>query len=98
MTDGELTERVKAIADDINNITDIYDFIANEVLDYEYIINSDKSYRGVRLFIGLGGPTIWIDTLKSSVNGTWGTDKADWGLNPDIVDSINDYFNELWTI
>jgi hypothetical protein len=49
-----------------------FDFINIECLDINYIINSDKTYRGARLLYAFGGPNIWIDTLHGQVEGYWG--------------------------
>jgi len=52
-----------------------------DVLDINWILNSDRTLRGARLLVAFGGPNIWIDTVKGTVEGAW------WG------DSFTDTYN-----
>ena len=40
-----------------------YDYF-EDPLDYEYTIGADGSYLGVRVYVALGGPNVWIDTRR----------------------------------
>lgn len=51
------------------------------VLDINWILNSDRTLKGARLLVAFGGPNIWIDTSKGTVEGAW------WG------DSYTDTYN-----
>jgi hypothetical protein len=53
----------------------------NDVLDINWILNSDRTLKGARLLVAFGGPNIWIDTSKGTVEGAW------WG------DSFTDTYN-----
>lgn len=46
-----------------------------DVLDVEWILNSDGSYKGARVLVAFGGPNIWIDTATNYVEGYWWGDK-----------------------
>ena len=47
-----------------------FDYIS-DVLDINYVINSDRTYRGTRLLVAFGGPNIWVDTSTNTVTGGW---------------------------
>ena len=50
------------------------DYLKN-VLEINYIIGSDKSYKGAILLVAFGGPNIWINTREKKVEGYWGGDE-----------------------
>jgi hypothetical protein len=51
-----------------------YDYL-QDVLDINWILNSDKSVKGARLLVAFGGPNIWIDTNLEQVEGYWWGEK-----------------------
>ena len=79
MSDNGLKEHLKNIAEELHSFMDgfedpsdkVYKYFDN-VLDINYIANSDKSYKGVRLMLTCGGPTIWLDTPMRELQGYWG--------------------------
>ena len=85
-TELQMAEQVHSIVEAIS--TGEYDFdpeysdydapcaadYIKDVLDINYIINSDKSYKGARLLVAFGGPNIWIDTTTKTVEAYWGGD------------------------
>lgn len=73
----------------------LYDYFS-DVLDVEYIINSDFSYRAVKVYITLGGPTVWIDTYNSAVELRWANESATYYLSSDIVDEIDNIWEETY--
>lgn len=76
----------------------LYDYL-DDVLDVEYLVLSDrKTLRGVKVYIGLGGPTIWIDTAIQEVVLSWGTEKTFWSILPDVADEITSYYQEIWDL
>lgn len=56
--------------DDENEPGTAYDYLS-DVLDINWILNSDRSYKGARLLVAFGGPNIWIDTNLEQVEGYW---------------------------
>lgn len=46
-----------------------------DVLEINWILHSDRSLKGARLLVSFGGPNIWIDTTKGTVEGYWWSDK-----------------------
>ena len=65
-----------------------------EALDIEYVIGSDRSYRGARLLVCFGGPNVWVDTNTNTVEGYW------WGSEYrekyDDNFGIDEACEELW--
>lgn len=54
--------------------TSAYDYL-EDALDINWILNSDRSYKGARILVAFGGPNIWIDTTTNTVEGYWWGDK-----------------------
>ena len=90
---NEIKNHVLSIINDLNNGYDGYG-TENEdgeyqdafqyldgVLDINWVLNSDRTFKGARLLVAFGGPNIWIDTVKGTVEGAW------WG------DSYTDSYN-----
>ena len=67
----------------------IYDYINEEVLDYNIILNSDKTLAGLRLYVTLGGPTCWIDTKLGEVVCSWGTERGEYKVDAAVCAEIN---------
>lgn len=51
-----------------------FDYL-QDALDFNWILNSDRTLKGARILVAFGGPNIWIDTNKGIVEGYW------WGDN-----------------
>ena len=73
----------------------LYDYFTG-ILDYEYIINSDLSYKAVKVYVTLGGPTVWIDTYYGTIELRWANEESRYFLTNDIIDAVNDYFEEYY--
>lgn len=75
----------------------MYDYFEN-VLDATYYSsgrNADN-YKGVRLCVAFGGPNIYIDTFRRTVELYWGLETATCDIFADVVDAIDDIFMEIW--
>ena len=73
----------------------LYDYFS-DVLDYEYIINSDLSYKAVKVYVTLGGPTVWIDTYHNTIELRWANESASYMLDNDVVTEIDNIFEEYY--
>ena len=73
----------------------IYDYL-NDVLDVEYILDSSMRLIGCKLYVTLGGPTVWIDTREQSVNIHWGSESDTIYISSDVCDEINEYYAGLF--
>ena len=103
----ELQNYVNNIFDELNAIYEgratnedgeqatFYDYF-QDALDYEYTIGSNGDYLGVRVYVALGGPNIWVDTRRGEIGGAWGTDRADRWLPSEIANEIDAIFSEYY--
>lgn len=73
----------------------LYDYFS-DVLDVEYIINSDLSYRAVKVYITLGGPTVWVDTYNGSIELRWANESSSYYLTSAIIDEIDSIWEEYY--
>lgn len=79
--------------DDGEEIT-LFDY-TSDVLDIEYTLSSTKQLIGVKLWITLGGPNIYIDTRAGEIVGHWGADSARAWVPSEICDEIMNYFEDI---
>ena len=89
----ELTEKIDELRDegDLRSYFDDY-------LDVDYIINSSKEYQSARIWVTVGGPGIWIDTEKSTVEISWGSTRKTAYLSYNVRDEIDEIFEEIYSI
>ena len=91
--------QVKLMAEQINELSADYEKFNeyfDDVLDVEYRIAADGSYRGAYIYLTLGGPNIWVDTFKGNIELRWGTESGGWFLNVEVLDMIDEKFEELY--
>jgi hypothetical protein len=62
-----------------------FDYIA-DVLDINWILDSNREFKGARLLVAFGGPNIWIDTAKQTVEGHWWGDSYTASYSRDEMD------------
>lgn len=73
----------------------LYDYFS-DVLDFEYTINSRKEYQSVKVWVALGGPSVWIDTSDSYVRLAWGNSREEYSLSYYVRDEIDAIFEEYY--
>ena len=61
-----------------------------------YIVDSRGMMRGAWIYTTLGGPTVWIDTMRGVVRGTWGYDSFEWGLSEKAQDWVQEQAEEMY--
>lgn len=83
------------MVDDDGNELSLYDYLA-DVLDYEFIVNSRKKYESAKIWVTLGGPSVWIDTAERAVKLIWGTDREEYMLDGDVCEEIDDIMREIY--
>lgn len=74
----------------------VYDYLA-DVLDYEITIDSRLEYKSAKFWVTLGGPNVWIDTAEKAVKLAWGTDRAEYPIDWDTCEEIDEYMQDLYT-
>ena len=65
-----------------------------DCFDVEYTIDRSKELVGVCVWVAVGGPGIWVDTRDRSVKLAWGNERAEWGINIDTANAIEEIFEE----
>lgn len=73
----------------------LYDYFS-DVLEINYIVNGDLTYSGAKIYITLGGPTVWIDTCTGTIELRWANENATYYLYSEIVDAIDEIWNEYY--
>tara|TARA_Y100001951_G_C11126505_1_gene175790 strand:- start:128 stop:415 length:288 start_codon:yes stop_codon:yes gene_type:complete len=90
----EIKQHVESIAQDITDGKQQAGDWMEDVLDIQYIINQDKTYRGARILVAFGGPNIWVNTQSGLVEGYWWGDNAFAGFIDNI--GLDDYLEEMY--
>lgn len=91
----ECLQKVERIAYQLEgmNIEELYEYF-EDYLDVKYVINDSGEYWGAYIYIELGGPNVWVDTIDHSVKLAWGGEKVEWGLSRKTVEKIDEIFEE----
>lgn len=100
-----LQEHVQHIAESISNGFEgklnndgepltAYDWLEN-VLDIEWICNSDKTFKSAVVLVAFGGPNIYVNFQRRHVEGYWGSDEAfaNFYDEPAIEEVLEEIFN-----
>ena len=74
----------------------LWDYFEGSTYDVEFRIGSDKQFRSVRVMVACGGPNIYIDTAAGAVQLYWWTDKAEYLLNSETVEAVNEWAEEWY--
>lgn len=64
------------------------DYLCENGLDIEYRCSSSGDYLGARVYVTLGGPTIWIETDFGRVCGAWGAETYDYSTDAAALDDL----------
>ena len=71
----------------------IYDYLA-DALDVEYTVDSNLDYKAAKIYVTLGGPTVWVDTADRAVKLAWGTDRAEYPLDWDVSGHLDEFIED----
>jgi len=66
----------------------------DHVYDIRYIVDHEKKYLGAMLMVAGGGPTIWVNTWTSEVEGSWAGDRCTHYFQDNI--GLDDYNEETY--
>jgi hypothetical protein len=73
---------------------DGYDYL-QDMLDFYWIIDSERRYSGAKLLAGYGGPNVWINTQTRELTVYW--DQTIVRRLPDeFVEALDEILIELW--
>lgn len=93
--EADFTDEERERLEEEGEPTDVYTYF-NDALDIEYIIGGCKDFRGVRIAVAIGGPNVYVDTRRGTIEGYWGSDEAEAWLPSEICDEINEMFEEIY--
>ena len=93
--EAEYTEEEREEMEENGEAFDLYSYFA-DALDVEYTMDSNGEYIGVRVFVTLGGPNVWVDTRYGEVGGAWGCDRASAWLPSEVCEEIDSIFSEYF--
>lgn len=93
---GEEKEMDFDAANDDDEQLSVSDYLA-DALDYEITIDSQMEYKSAKIWVTLGGPTVWVDTADRAVKLAWGTDREeyplDWDTSAHLDEVLEDEYN-----
>ena len=90
---SDLCEQLKEL--ESIGASNLYEYF-DDCFDIEYTIDGSGDYRGVCVWIAVGGPGIWVDTRDRVVKLAWGSDRAEWGIKSDTAEEIDEIFEERY--
>jgi len=67
---------------------------ADENLGIEFRIGDDLEYRSVCITVTCGGPGCYIDTATNRVETYWGASEGFYGLPSEVVDRIDEFYEQ----
>ena len=90
----QLRRMCKNIADDIisGHPEDVSKWM-DGVYDIEWITFQDGSYKGARLLVAGGGPTIWVNVKTDEVEGYWAGDHCTEAFQDNL--ELRSYLEDL---
>ena len=84
----QLRRMCKNIADSISDPDKEHEETAGDwmenVYDIEWITFNDGSFKGARLLVAGGGPTIWVNVKNDEVEGYWAGDHCTQAFQDNI--------------
>ena len=88
----QLRRMCKEIAQDITDAKK-QDYVDTYVYDIEWITFQDGTFKGARLLVAGGGPTIWVNVKTDEVEGYWAGDHCTEAFQDNI--GLRAYLEEL---
>ena len=100
-TQKELARRCEDIAAEVTRLAEENDYEKfaawfDDALDVKFTIDMRMELCGVRVAVGLGGPNIYIDTNECSVVGYWGCAEAEYPIDTEVCDQIDEYYRDVF--
>lgn len=66
------------------------------MLDVQFLVDSDRTYRSARILVAFGGPNAWIDTRTGQLEVAWWSAPEYRDLPREFVEGLDDYLSEMW--
>ena len=74
--------------DEYGEMQGAFDYLEG-ILDINWVLRSDRTYKYARILVTSGGPNIWIDTGSRKVEGYW------WGEYAEAEYRESEFSQEL---
>ena len=58
----------------------------SDVLDVDWVLDQNRGFKGARLLVAFGGPNIWVNTDRQTVEGYWLGNSFTASYNRDAMD------------
>ena len=68
----------------------------SDVLDIQYIVDSDRTYRAARILVGFGGPNVWINTQTGNLEVSWWSETIYRSLPSEFIRELDYALAEFW--
>lgn len=96
--DGEYVTVEDEADDDLYEDCEVVSMLEffKDCLDIDYLVNSEKEYKGVRILVTFGGPNIYVSTISCQVELYWWGDVAKFPLTNEVVKAIDEEFEEYY--
>lgn len=80
--------------DDYEQVS-LYDYFA-DMLDIDWILDSNRDYKACRIMVACGGPNIYINTWDKLVELYWWTESAKYPLSYQAAAAVDEWAEEWW--
>lgn len=74
-----------------------FDYLS-DVLDIEYIVSADKTYKAARILVAFGGPNAWVNTQTRQLEVAWWSEPVYRGLPQEFCEALDDSLEELYIV
>lgn len=74
---------------------ELYDRLM-DMIDIEYHLYADLSYKSAKITLALGGPTIFLDTHEELMELFWGNEYEAYPVNRYLAFLIDEAMKERW--
>lgn len=95
----ELKKAARAYQNDLKEMGTDYDKLldyVNEALDYDFSVDSGKNYQSAKIWVGLGGPNVCLDTDDATIKVYWGGKKYEEPYSYSINDVLDEIMEEIY--
>lgn len=96
---SELKKVAKAYQEDLKEIGTDYEKASayiDDVLDWDISIDSKKDYNSAKIWVGLGGPNVCLDTDDAMIKVYWGGKKYEEPYSYDTNDVLDEIMSEIY--
>lgn len=70
----------------------------SDVLDIEYTVSVDKTYKAARVLIAFGGPNAWINTQTNQLEVAWWSEPVYRELPREFCEALDETLKELYNL